>query len=73
MRSVAGDLRLDSARAVTRLPVAERILLALRLGDEDVALYRRAHGASEADARLAFSRARTVGRLPSRSNDPDLS
>jgi len=69
MRSVADDLRDDSARAVARLSVAERIALALRLGDEDVALYRRAHGVSEADARRALARVRAVGRLPSRAND----
>jgi hypothetical protein len=42
----------------------------LRLGDEDVALYRAAHHVSEADARRELARARTVGRLQSRSNDP---
>ena len=71
MRSVADDLRLDSARIVAALPVAERISLALRLGEEDVARYCAAHGVSDAAARRVFSRARAVGRQPSRSNDAD--
>jgi hypothetical protein len=70
MRSVADGLRLDLANAVARLPVSARIALALRLGDQDVALYRAAHGVSEAAGRRTLSRARGVGRLPSRSNDP---
>ena len=73
MRSVAGDLRLDSTRRVASLLVADRIGLALRLGDEDVALYRAAHAVEDADARRALARARSIGRLPSRSNDPDAS
>jgi hypothetical protein len=47
----------------------ERVELALRLGEEDVALYVSAHGVSEGEARLAFRRARAIGRVPSRSND----
>jgi hypothetical protein len=70
MRSVADALRLDSARAIAELPAADRIALALRLGDEDVALYRAAHRVSEAAARRELARARAVGRLKSRSNDP---
>lgn len=73
MRSVADDVRLEAARAVARLSLEERIALALELGDDDVALYRAAHGTSDADARAAFRRARAVGRLPSRSNDSDRS
>jgi hypothetical protein len=70
MRSVADALRFDSARAVAKLPAADRVALALRLGDEDVALYGAAHGVSEAAARRELARARTVGRLTSHSNDP---
>jgi hypothetical protein len=73
MRSVADDLRLDSTRTVASLPVADRIRLALRLGDEDVARYRAAHGVGDAEARRALARSRRTGRPPSRSNDPDLS
>ena len=73
MRSVADILRLDSARRVAQLSVGERIDLALRLGDEDVALYRAAHGVTDAEARRALRRARAAGRLPSRCNDSELS
>jgi hypothetical protein len=69
MRSVADDLRLETVRAVAKMPVADRISLALRLGDDDVALYRAAHGVSEANARATLARARAIGRLPSPSND----
>jgi hypothetical protein len=69
MRSVADDLRAETARAVARLPPLERIALALRLGDEDVALYRAAHRVSEAEARISLARMRSVGRRPSHSHD----
>ena len=69
MRSVADELRLDVMRAVARLTAAERIALALRLGDEDVAFFQMAHGVSEAHARRALARGRAVGRQPSCSND----
>ncbi len=71
MRSIADDLRLESAQRVARLTADERLALALRLGDEDVASYQAANGVSERDARATLARARGVGRLPSRSNDPD--
>jgi hypothetical protein len=73
MRSVGDDLRLDSAQTVAGLTVADRIVLALRLGDTDVAVYRAAHGVGDAEARRALARARRTGRPPSRSNDPDVS
>jgi hypothetical protein len=70
MRSVADDLRAETMSAVARLSVEERIGLALRLGDDDVALYRAAHGVSETEARVALARMRLVGRRQSRSNEP---
>jgi hypothetical protein len=73
MRSVADDLRLEAANAVARLSVSARIALSLRLGDEDVARYRAAHGVSEASARRTLARARGIGRVPSRANDPGVS
>jgi hypothetical protein len=72
MRSVADDLRLESARAVARLTAIERIELALTLGDQDVASYLMAHAVSDAEARAALARGRAVGRTPSRSNHHDL-
>jgi hypothetical protein len=47
----------------------ERMALALWLGDEDVALYLRAHRGDPDDARAALRRARAVGRPSSLSND----
>jgi hypothetical protein len=69
MRSVADGLRLDSSLRVSRLSVVERIELALRLGEDDVALYRAAHGVSDAEARRELAHARASGRVPSLSND----
>lgn len=70
MRSIADDLRRESARRVLEMPPAERLELALRLGDDDVALLCAARGISDADARLAFARARQHGRRVSRSACP---
>jgi hypothetical protein len=72
MHSVADDLRRESRRALASLSALDRIALALRLGDDGVALYRMAHGVDEVSARAALARSRNVGRRPSRSNDPDL-
>lgn len=69
MRSIADDLRAESAQATARLTAAERVALALRLGDDDVALHRSAHGLTEDESRAVLRRARAIGRVPSRSND----
>lgn len=71
MRSIADDLRRESAQAVAHLTAAERIDLALRLGDDDVSLHRSAHRLTEGESRAALRRARAVGRVPSRANDAD--
>jgi len=70
MRSVADDLRRESAQRVDALTATERIALALQLGDDDVARYQAAHGASAGESRAVFRRARAAGRLASASNDP---
>jgi hypothetical protein len=69
MRSVADDLRAETTRAVARLTPAERIALALRLGDDDVALYRAVHGVGEIEARLTLAGTRSRGRRQSQSNE----
>ena len=69
MPSVVDALRRESLQSLARLSPAERIALALWLGEEDVGLYQRAHGGRASDARAALRRARAVGRIPSRSND----
>lgn len=71
MRSIADDLRRESAEAIARLTAKERVALALQLGDDDVALHRAAHGTTEGESRASLRRARAVGRIPSRSNDDD--
>jgi hypothetical protein len=71
MHSVADDLRRETMAAAARLTPAQRIALALRLGDDDVALLCAAHGVTGDDARRTFRRARAAGRIPSRSHDPD--
>ena len=70
MRSVADDLRAETARATAGLTPFERIALALRLGDEDVALYRDAHGVSEIEARAALAHSRGHGRRRSQPTEP---
>jgi hypothetical protein len=69
MHSVADDLRRESLQALGRLDPIERIMLALTLGDADVALYRSAHGVTEREARAALSRGRAIGRHPSSAHD----
>jgi hypothetical protein len=65
MSSVADQLRDESRRRVLGMSPAERLELALRLGDEDARLFAAAHGLSEAEARLALARRRQAGRTPS--------
>ena len=71
MRSIVDGLRHESAQALARLTAAERVALALRLGDDDVTLHRSAHRLTEGESRAALRRARAVGRVPSRANDAD--
>jgi hypothetical protein len=67
MRSVADTLRDDTRRRVLEMRPSERLELALRLGDDDVALLCASRGLTAADARLAIERSRQFGRLLSRS------
>jgi len=69
MRSVADHLRIERAHMVAQLTAAERVALALRLGEEDLALHQLAHGSTEHHSRTALRRARAIGRTPSSSND----
>jgi hypothetical protein len=71
MRSVADDLRAETASAVARLTAEERVALALRLGDDDVTLYRTMHGASDTEARVLLARVRSLGRRQSWSHESD--
>jgi hypothetical protein len=65
MRSVADDLRSESRRDLARCTPAERLELAFRLGDDDIALLCAARGVSRDDAKRIVARSRAVGRARS--------
>lgn len=60
MKSVADKLRNETAAKVRRMTAADRIALALSLGDDDLLLYMRTAGLNrdEALTRLRAQRAR---------------
>jgi hypothetical protein len=66
MSRVAESLRADDARAAAARPAAERLRLALELGDSDARIFAAAHGLSFDAARAQLKRQRTAGRRPSR-------
>lgn len=66
MSSVADELRAQRRRELLLLSPAQRMELAFRLGDEDVAVVCSVRGLSEPDARLLIERSRQVGRRLSR-------
>ena len=66
MRSVADDLRAEDRARVMRMTPAERVALALALGERDLELFRAAHGLTREDAMRLLDRQRQVGRLHSR-------
>lgn len=65
MRSAADELKSRSARQVEALPPAERIRLALALGDDGLAVFRAACGIDREEARRRLRRQRQVGRRAS--------
>ncbi|MBY0492844.1 MAG: hypothetical protein K2Y23_01395 [Cyanobacteria bacterium] len=66
MRSVADDLRRDTVERILAMSVANRIRLALDLGDADADRYAQAAGRSLQQARQHLAARRHVGRTPSR-------
>lgn len=71
MRSVADVLRTQTAEAVRRFSVEDRIALALSLGDADLDLYARVNGLDRATALARLRAQRARGRpVHSRSADP---
>jgi len=66
MKSVADELRAELREEINRLPVAERIALALRLGEEGVERFRRAHDLDRETAIRLLERRRQAGRTPSK-------
>lgn len=65
--SVATQLSRELRDAVARLTPEERIDLALRLGDEAVALYGAARVVDPLTARARLAALRQAGRVPSRA------
>ena len=65
MASLSEELRSRTVTRVLELPIHERIELALRLGDEDLALFMRSSGLDEPSARLRLTNQRQQGRTPS--------
>jgi hypothetical protein len=67
MASVADDLRRLTVERVLRVPVADRIALALSLGDDDLDLFARTSGLPVGEARRRLRAQRDRGRVPSRA------
>jgi hypothetical protein len=66
MGSVATDLRREDLIAARGLSPADRLDLALRLGDSDLALRMSQVGGSDASTRRALEQQRSAGRRASR-------
>jgi hypothetical protein len=62
MRSVADIFREQTREEATRLTPADRIALALALGDDDAAMLANWRGISVPEARRVIRRSRDVGR-----------
>jgi hypothetical protein len=66
MRSVADDFRDELREAVRDLSLDERIELAFRLGEEELAVFQEANGLDRETAIRLLQRRRQAGRAPSR-------
>jgi hypothetical protein len=67
-----GDvMRAELHADVQRLSAQDRLALAFRLGDDDVAILCASKGLTIAEARAAVRRARSHGRRPSVANAPE--
>ncbi len=64
-RSVASVLRARDADAVRAMPLAERLELAFRLGDEDLEAFRATRGLERRTAIRLLERRRQATRQPS--------
>lgn len=72
MTSIADELRHETAAAIHRMPVADRIALALALGDDDLSLFMLAAGLGREDALMRLRAQRARGRtVRSRAAAPD--
>ena len=63
MKSVADTLREDRARDEAATTAADRVALALELGDQDLEIFRHVAGLSGDDARCELRRRRQAGRV----------
>jgi hypothetical protein len=62
MKSVADALRREDREATLALTAAERVALALRLGERDLDAFQRAAGLSRDEAVRVLERRRQAGR-----------
>ncbi len=65
--SVADQVRAEQRSALERMTTEERIALAFRLGERDLALFMEQSGLSRAAALLELKRRRQAGRVFSKS------
>jgi hypothetical protein len=63
MESIADVLRHETAAKVRRMTAADRIALALALGDDDLSLYMRTAGLSRDEALMRLRAQRARGRV----------
>jgi hypothetical protein len=70
MASVADELRDELREHVARLTGSDRVTLALKLGERDIAMYARARCVDRETATRVFAAARRIGRIPSASLEP---
>jgi hypothetical protein len=64
MRSIADTFRFERAREEAAMSASERVALALELGDQDLEIFRLAHGLSANEALRELRRRRQAGRVP---------
>jgi hypothetical protein len=70
MPSVADELRTDGRRRLASMTPDERLALAFRLADDDLALRRSASSETAEETRARIRQSRQVGRVPSRAARP---
>ena len=64
MESVADTIRGERVADEAAMSPAERVEFALRLGDHDREIFRRAQGMSDEEALRELRRRRQLGRVP---------
>jgi len=64
MRSVTDQLRERDRQAQAEMTAEDRVSLALELGDQDLEVFRQAHGLTEDEASRRLRLYRQAGRVP---------